>query len=308
MSIFKKYICSECSRAMSYLAKRFDNDKVLCKKCAGVLANVRLLKQSSYQGYLAIKEYQNKNYERLRKVFHETHSYRNIHLDTNGFLFYVGDRIDQNTIFLNVSRIESCRFNCSVSKGAVSFLGAVSCTISIYIRMRDPEIEYCYTLHDLAPTTYQDSEYHTDFWGDDYCIDTYSYARPTALTTFLEHFYGVCRRTGAEFNEYGRKINRFEEDEKLFEAMRRGIPVEEVTLPDILEELDKIIKDPQYGVTSCETERCAECPDNCETEKPEFCEPPIPFVSNREYISEQEYQEIMDFVQSEVSCAQDGQE
>lgn len=308
MSMFKKHICSECSCQMLLIAKRFTQEKILCKKCAGILSNVGLQETNSYEDYLAIKEYQKDNYETMRRVFHETYAYKNIHVDADNLLFYIGDKINQDTIFLRFSRISSCRFDFSVPRGARSFFGAVACTISVFIKMWQPNISYQYMIYDQAPTTYEDSEHHIDLWGDDYYVEKYSYDRPDSLKVFLEYFHGACRRTGVEFNKYGHKINCFEEDEKLFEAMRRGISLDEDILLDILEEPDEEIENPKCGVAPCETEKCAECPDNCETKKTEFCEPPIPFVSNREYISEQEYQEIMDFVQSEVACEKDGQE
>ena len=191
MTIFKKYVCSECFKKVSSIAKRFSNNKILCKDCAAILSIDGLNTNISYEIYQEIREYQSANFTAQCKKFQETHSYKNIHMDAKNHLFYIGNHIDENTIFLTFRNIKRCDFDYSVPTGAKPFLGSVNCKVSISITARKPNISYQYTVSDTTKVTLEDIDgfiYHE--------VEKYSCEAPETLKTFLKQFYDACERTG----------------------------------------------------------------------------------------------------------------
>ncbi len=288
MSIFKKYICSECCQKTSHIAKRFNNEKILCKSCADFLLTNNLPSNISYGKYREIKEYQEINFSRHCQLFKETHSYKNIHMDAKSHLFYIGDKVNKNTVFLSFQGIKSCDFNYSVPLGATVAFGSIACTVSVSIVMRRPNVSYKYTLSDRARAIYEDSEYQVDIFGDDYYVDSYSYDYPSSLKTFLKHFYDACEKTGSrtrnesndsELNAFRKEL---EKDPLMYACHFSDEQLREIKME---KELAKAYQEQLYD-EELEEQALLDCVDAAD-------------VFERSELTEEEYNEVMEFLQNE---------
>ena len=223
------------------------------------------------------------------QLFHETHSYKNIHMDANSRLFYIGDRINENTIFLTFDNIDYCKVKYIVPAGTSTILGYAKCNVSICIKMKSPKMVYNYTLYDQAPATYEDTEYcgsFWDFWDDDIYdghIDIYSYDWPRSLKSFLEHFYSRCKSArGCLFDDSdGFEDNTFEYDSKLKSEA-------DLWLETIDEEMNRQ-----------EKQKPQQTPE--EQARLEFSNMPATSTAKSSNLSADEYAEIMEFLQNQDS-------
>lgn len=184
MSIFKKYICSECSKIILSPTKLFGDGKCLCKDCAKTVFSLGLAPIISYEEYKDILKYQKETYSKYNRSFNETYSYGNIHVDAKKHIFYIGNLINANTVFLSFRNIKSCTFTYEARKNAECWFGKVACTVNITFEMSSPQLIYNCAIRDKAPATYERSED-----GGGYDIHIYSCNPPRGLKAFLSLFY-----------------------------------------------------------------------------------------------------------------------
>lgn len=105
MGLFKEIYCAECSKKTNILTRtKLCDGNYLCSDCTLIIPSY--MKKSAYKKY-ALDDYRNfKEYitysnKHLRPVFHETHSFYKLHIDTENLIFYIGYGIDEETIFFD---------------------------------------------------------------------------------------------------------------------------------------------------------------------------------------------------------------
>lgn len=109
MGLFKDVYCTECGDKTKMLFRTHLCDgSYLCSKCTKCVPSY--MKSSfndkySYEDYHDFKEYVDYSNEKLRPLFHETHEFHNIHIDTENRIFYMGYGINSETLFLRFAGI-----------------------------------------------------------------------------------------------------------------------------------------------------------------------------------------------------------
>lgn len=109
MGLLKDIYCAHCGTKTKLLFRtKLTDGSYLCSKCMSVvpwyMTNSFCLTYGAedYNALLGYIEYSNEN---LRPVFTETHQYQLIHLDTVHNLFYIGNKINEKTVFLHLKYI-----------------------------------------------------------------------------------------------------------------------------------------------------------------------------------------------------------
>lgn len=110
MGLFKDVYCAKCGKKTRLLARiRLTDDKYLCFKCTSIIPEYMwnsVCKSYSLRDYRQLTEYIEYSNKVLRPIFTETHSYYNIHIDTEHGLFFIGKFVDDNTVFLRMRYID----------------------------------------------------------------------------------------------------------------------------------------------------------------------------------------------------------
>ena len=95
MGLFKDVFCTECGEKTKMLTRtHLCDDSYLCSKCAAIVPSYM---KKTFEGkytieeYREFKEYAKSSEEEYGKIFHETHSFHDIHIDTENRLFYMED-------------------------------------------------------------------------------------------------------------------------------------------------------------------------------------------------------------------------
>lgn len=109
MGLFKDIYCTECGEKTKMIFRtKLCDGSYLCSKCTSCVPSYM---QSSFDDkysigdYRAFKEYVDYSNQQLRPLFHETHNFYTVHIDTENRIFYIGYGIDANTIFLNFAHV-----------------------------------------------------------------------------------------------------------------------------------------------------------------------------------------------------------
>lgn len=107
MALFKPIYCDECgAKTTPVFRAKLQDGKCLCQKCAGVIPLFvydSLLKKYTLDDYHDFKEHIEYSNIVLRPQFQETAHYHSIHLDENNYIFYLGNKIKEDTVFLELS-------------------------------------------------------------------------------------------------------------------------------------------------------------------------------------------------------------
>ncbi|MBP3569624.1 MAG: hypothetical protein J6K04_10715 [Lachnospiraceae bacterium] len=105
MGLFKDVFCAECGDKTKMLSRTGLSDgNYLCSKCMSI---VPMYMQKSFievyelEDYKDFKKYVEFSNETLRPMFHETHCYENIHIDTENGIFCIDYLINDKTLFLD---------------------------------------------------------------------------------------------------------------------------------------------------------------------------------------------------------------
>lgn len=109
MSFFKETYCAECGKKTHLLTRtKLCDGNYLCSECTSVIPSYMMnsfCEKYTLEGYRDFEEYIKYSNEYLRSLFHETHSFHSLHIDTENLLFYIGYEIDSETIFLNFKNV-----------------------------------------------------------------------------------------------------------------------------------------------------------------------------------------------------------
>lgn len=109
MGLFKDIYCSNCGEKTKMLFRtQLCDGGYLCSKCTTCVPSYMLSSfndKYSIEDYHAFKEYVDYSNQKLRPLFHETHNFYTIHIDTENRIFYIGYGVDANTLFLNFASV-----------------------------------------------------------------------------------------------------------------------------------------------------------------------------------------------------------
>lgn len=110
MGLFKEIYCAHCGAKTKLLTRMKLNDGTyLCSRCAKAIPSEMLStahKGYDLEDYHALLEYINFSNTHLRPLFHETHSYYTIHIDTEHKILYFGYSIDEETVFYHFHNLD----------------------------------------------------------------------------------------------------------------------------------------------------------------------------------------------------------
>ena len=103
MGLFKEIHCAECDKKTNFLLRtKLTDGNYLCSDCTSKIPSHMMESFSLYytlEDYHSLNSYIAESNKNLRPIFQETHHYYSIHIDTIHNLFYIGDTIDDFTLF-----------------------------------------------------------------------------------------------------------------------------------------------------------------------------------------------------------------
>ena len=109
MGIFTDIYCAVCKeKAGVFTRTKLTDGSYICSKCLKIVPSY--MRKSFYSiydldDYHALSRYVDYSNDILRPLFHETHKYYSIHIDTEHLIFYIGDWIDDKTLFLRFDHL-----------------------------------------------------------------------------------------------------------------------------------------------------------------------------------------------------------
>lgn len=109
MGIFTEIYCAVCNEKTSVFTRtKLTDGSYICSKCMKFVPSyMRNSFRSSYDldDYRALRRYAEYSNDVLRPLFHETHKYYSLHIDAEHLIFYIGDWIDDKTLFLRFDHL-----------------------------------------------------------------------------------------------------------------------------------------------------------------------------------------------------------
>lgn len=144
MGLFREVFCEECGAKASMLTrKQVLTGEYICSKC--LKPYPAMIKDSllfyTYEDYKDLKEYKNYSDTVLNRVFRETHSYKNLHLDQDNGLFYLDDEFPK--MYLQVGNVNQIGLFFEPEKVKEGLLSAnATGTVTLGLEMRRPIIQY----------------------------------------------------------------------------------------------------------------------------------------------------------------------
>ena len=110
MGIFTDIYCAECEeKTKMFLRTKLLDGTYVCSKCTKFVPPY--MRESFYSSYdlddfRALRRYAEFSDMVLRPMFHETHKYYSIHVDAEHKIFFIGDRINDETLFLRFEQLD----------------------------------------------------------------------------------------------------------------------------------------------------------------------------------------------------------
>lgn len=115
MGLFKEIYCAECGKKTKpFFRTQLIDDNYLCSECmSSIPSYMRESFALTYllEDYRALVSHIEESKKELRSIFQETHHYYSIHIDTIHNLFYIGNGIDDQTVFHRFRYISSYKFD-----------------------------------------------------------------------------------------------------------------------------------------------------------------------------------------------------
>ena len=111
MGLFKEIYCAECGKKTKLLFRtKLTDENYLCSECMSSIPSY--MRESfaltySLDDYRALISHIEESNREFRPIFQETHNYYSIHIDAINNLFYIGNRIDNQTLFLRFRYISN---------------------------------------------------------------------------------------------------------------------------------------------------------------------------------------------------------
>ena len=109
MGLFKDVYCDKCGKKAGLLSRvKLQDDRCLCGECGDKIpgyAYSSLLKSYTLEMYNSFLDYIKYSDQHLRSKYVETHSYYNIHVDAEHQLFYIGKKMEANTVIFHFRNV-----------------------------------------------------------------------------------------------------------------------------------------------------------------------------------------------------------
>lgn len=248
MGLFKDVYCAECGKKTGLLSRtKLVDGNYLCSECT---KRIPVYMQDSFGQYYTLPDYrQFKDYieysdEALRPLFHQTHQFYDIHIDTENNLFYIGGFLKNDTVILRFRHIEDFDLIFSVEDFKEGALGdKVTGKILFKIKMNEPLFFYetilMYGAKAKAKKTFFGSEI--------------KYENPNGMDNFLLFFNSAYLADLEAYRdslleEYDDYDDTFEEpsdiDVELYQAMSLFMidDLSVVSLSELKEQRNRLIK------------------------------------------------------------------
>lgn len=147
MGVLNPLYCSASGHKTNLLTRtKLADGEILCYECASIIPRFMystVTKRYTLDDYLTLREYVDYSNTHLRPIFHETKSYYILHLDVANRLFYIGQKIDSNTVFFRLRDVEQFDLIFNAQKFHSNLLGdKVTGEILLQLEMKHPYF-YC---------------------------------------------------------------------------------------------------------------------------------------------------------------------
>lgn len=146
MGLFKDVYCAECGEKTKMLTRTcLCDDNYLCSKCASIVPDyIHSTFESKYtlEDYKELKKELDES-EEYGKVFHQTHSFYNLHMDAERGLFYVDDILAKKTLYLSLCSVDRFNLTFQPEEYKEGFLGEkIKGSIYMELEVEDPYFYY----------------------------------------------------------------------------------------------------------------------------------------------------------------------
>ncbi len=109
MGLFKDIYCAECGKKTKILTRiSLSDGNYLCSECSKGIPSYMLdtvLKVYTLDDFRGLKNYLNTTNKEYAQKFRETRSFYTLHVDTENRLLYIGNKIEEKTMFLRLADI-----------------------------------------------------------------------------------------------------------------------------------------------------------------------------------------------------------
>ena len=242
MGFFKEIKCSVCGKKTNLLSRmKLKDGSYLCGDCVSKIPpHMRDSVRKNYdlEEYNALLDYIQYSNETLRPVFHGTHSYYSIHIDTENKLFYFGYGIDANTVFFHFKNLEDFNLVFHAEEYKEGLLGdKVKGELLMTIKVQYPYFYYEEILDHSAKAKAKKK----------LLSSSVEYDNPTGMDEFLLYFTTAWRTSREEAHaqsQYNECTSETAAPGELQQAMALFMldSLESVTLDDIKVQRNRLIK------------------------------------------------------------------
>lgn len=147
MGLFTKVNCAVCGQPANVIMRvKLRDGNFICSECSRIIpyyAYQSYLETYTLEDYFMFKEYRSFSDRELRPIFEESDSYYDLHLDNIQDLFYIGPRIDKNTIFFRLQDVVNFEliFKPKEAKGGITGQ-KVEGDVLLQIEVRQPYFKF----------------------------------------------------------------------------------------------------------------------------------------------------------------------
>ena len=246
MGLFDAKFCVECGAKTNVLTRyHLADDKYLCSKCGKIIPDCMhstFIKKYSYEDYRSFKDYVEYSNKCLRPQFMETAKYYTIHIDQSHRIFYIGNHVDENTVFFHFYSVSQFDLLFVAGELKEGLLGdKVEGEILFQIEIEDPYFYYQDKLDKYAKARAKKKMFGTK----------YTYENPDGMDEFVAIFRHTWDLSREEYEEeyqsyYGGDSIQTETNNttELQQAMALFMldSLENVTLADVRAHRNRMIK------------------------------------------------------------------
>lgn len=240
MGLFKEINCAVCGKKTSLLSRtKLTDGNYLCGECTSIIPSFMMdsfYTTYSVEDYHSLKHYIEKSNQELRPIFHETHHYYSIHIDTEHKLFYIGSRITNQTVFFRFRYISDYKLLFYAEEFKEGLIGdKVSGKVLFKILMNVP-----YFYHEEILDRNVKAKAKKSFFGSEVSCEN-----PKEMDDFLMYFNIAFDSDKEEFYS---SYENFGEDTSVISELQQAMilfmidSMEGVTLNALKEQRNSLIK------------------------------------------------------------------
>ena len=251
MGLFKDIFCAECGKKTGLLSRTKLADgncrNYLCSDCMKRIPAYMLDSFGKYYtlaDYRQLKDYIEYSDEVLRPLFHATHEFYDIHIDTENNLFYIGGFLKEDTVLLRFRHIEYFDLIFSAEEFKEGVLGdKVTGKILFKIKMNEP----CF-FYETILTYGAKAKAKKTFFGSEI-----KYENPNGMDDFLlffnsAHLADLEAYRDSLLEDYDDNDDMFEENAKTDNELQQAMSLfmiddlTTITLSNLKEQRNRLIK------------------------------------------------------------------